>query len=356
MTIQGRRGKKKMRKHVLQVMMLIILLPLIMLLAFTCCGGSSGNIASSKFSPLSEPLKVHPSNPRYFTDSSGKAILLSGFEFWDILRLDGTHDPEAVSWSDFMDAAEKQGTNFVRLWIWNELTKFRGKSDATWYTSKEVWRRTGPGTALDGKLKFDLNEFNQDYFNELRSRVIQAGQRGFYVSIMLFEGWSLRYMEAPWRWDGHPFNINNNIQGVNGDPDGDNIGTEIHTLEIPEVTFYQEQYVRKIIDTVNDLSNVLYEISNEDHEGSTDWQYYLIRYIKNYEGNRKPFRHPVWMSVQYKQSYQGTSFNKVLFDSPADSISPNPAGGYIDEPPASDGRKVIISDSDHLHGCMLDRS
>lgn len=336
--------------------LLIILLSLIMTLACSCSEGSSEKNDSGAFSSLAGPLKVHPSNPRYFTDDTGKVIFLSGFEFWDSLRLDGIKDPEGLSWNEFLDAAEKYGINFVRLWIWNELTKFRAKSFDPWYTSREIWMRTGPETALDGKPKFDLDKFNQEYFDKLRSRVIQAGERGFYVSIMLFEGWSLRYMEAPWQWDGHPFNINNNIQGVNGDPDGNNIGTEIHTLEVSEVTHYQEQYVRKIIDTVNDLDNVLYEISNEDHEYSTDWQYYMIRHIKNYEKYHKPLQHPVWMSVYFKRSDQGISFNEVLFNSPADCISPNPVGGYKDEPPVSEGKKVIISDSDHLCGCTLDRS
>jgi len=42
--------------------------------------------------------------------------------------------------------------------------------------------------------------------------------------------------------------------------------------------------------------------------------------------------------------------NKNLFDSPADWISPNPEGGYRDNPPANDGSKVILTDTDHLWG------
>ena len=41
---------------------------------------------------------------------------------------------------------------------------------------------------------------------------------------------------------------------------------------------------------------------------------------------------------------------KRLFDSPADWISPNPEGGYRDDPPAGTGAKVIITDTDHLWG------
>jgi hypothetical protein len=40
----------------------------------------------------------------------------------------------------------------------------------------------------------------------------------------------------------------------------------------------------------------------------------------------------------------------VLFESPADWISPNPEGGYRDNPPPADGSKVILTDTDHLWG------
>jgi hypothetical protein len=41
-------------------------------------------------------------------------------------------------------------------------------------------------------------------------------------------------------------------------------------------------YVRKVIDTVNDLDNVLYEISNEDTGSPADsaWQYHMIAFVK----------------------------------------------------------------------------
>ena len=98
----------------------------------------------------------------------------------------------------------------------------------------------------------------------------------------------------------------------------------------------------KVTDTVNDFDNVLYEISNEDHPPPTEWQYHIIRFIKEYE-KTKPEQHPVGMTFQHR----GGS-NQTLSDSPADWISPNREGRYRDNPPAADGRKVIVTDTDHL--------
>lgn len=122
-------------------------------------------------------------------------------------------------------------------------------------------------------------------------------------------------------------------------------GWEVFTLAAnPAVTAVQEAHVRKVVDTVNDLDNLLYEISNENHRNSTEWQYHIIRFIKRYE-SRKPKQHPVGMTFQYEGGK-----NADLFASPADWVSPNPEGGYRDNPPAADGRKVVLNDTDHLWG------
>jgi len=53
---------------------------------------------------------------------------------------------------------------------------------------------------------------------------------------------------------------------------------------LPATTSLQETYVRKVIDTVNDLDNVLYEITNETAIFSKDWQYHMVKYIKSLSG------------------------------------------------------------------------
>ena len=292
------------------------------------------------------PLKVHSSNPRYFTDGTGKAVYLTGSHTWSNLKDMGKTDPPPpFDFAAYLDFMQQYNHNFIRLWTW-ELAKYAYNESIT-YAQPFPWQRTGQGTALDSKPKFDLRKLDQDYFDRLRSRVEAAYNRGIYVSIMLFEGHGLHASLSPWCWDGHPFNVNNNINGINGDPNSDGRGIETQTLQIPAVTRIQEAYVRKVIDTVNDMDNVLYEIANESGDYSTEWQYHMIDYIHNYEKD-KPKQHPVGMTFQWAKEQRGTNAN--LFNSPAEWISPNPEGGYRDNPPAADGSKVILSDTDHLWG------
>jgi hypothetical protein len=105
--------------------------------------------------------------------------------------------------------------------------------------------------------------------------------------------------------------------------------------------------LRKVIGTVNDLDNVLYEITNETALWSEDWQYHMIRFIQEYEAT-KPKRHPVGITA-FDSGREGAM--AALLGSPADWISPQDdgtGGDYCEEPPAADGRKVILSDTDHL--------
>jgi hypothetical protein len=297
------------------------------------------------------PLRRCGDNPRYFADRDGKAVLLTGSHVWYNLVDMGPQDPpEPFDYPAYLDWMIEHHHNFMRMWTW-EMTQWdtSGNGSAnkhedvtTFYVRPHPWRRTGPGKALDGKPKFDLTQVDPVYFDRLRERVAAAGERGIYVSVMLFEGWAMQRMADSWRL--HPFHPENNINGINGDVDRDGKGLEVHELVNHQVTAIQKAYVRKVVETVNGLDNVLYEISNENHPGSTAWQYAMIDYVRECEKDM-PQQHPIGMTFQFKGGA-----NQTLFDSPADWISPNPDGGYRDNPPAADGRKVIISDTDHLWG------
>lgn len=302
-----------------------------------------------------EPLRVLESNPRWFTGGSGKAVYLAGSHVWWnlqdnglIMRDGGSNPPPVFDYEAYLDNLARWNHNFFRLWRW-EVTKWTDRfTGGVKYCRPHPWVRSGPGAARDGEPKFDLTRFNDDYFKRLRSRVMAARGRGMYVAVMLFEGWEIQFTDG---WQHHPFHAPNNVNGIEADQNGDMSALEYNTLDSSpmgrRVLELQEAYVRKVIDTVNDLDNVLYEICNESHAGSTSWQYHMIRYVKEYEST-KPARHPVGMTYQYRG---GT--NEALYESPADWISPRshpPAQNYREDPCANCTAKVVVSDTDHIWG------
>ncbi len=293
-----------------------------------------------------DSLRIHPANPRYFCDSTGKAAYLTGSHTWSNLQEYDNDSP--FNYEVYLDFMQQHNHNFMRMWTW-ECGAFgewlHGWSEERKLVHPLPYKRTSSG-------RFDLTRFDEDFFGRLRSRVIAAGRRGIYASIMLFQGWDI---ESKGRrtspFTHHPFNKNNNINGVDGDIQRLDEGRAVHTLKIPEITLLQESYVRKIIDTVNDLDNVLYEISNESHNESVEWQYHMIGFIHKYE-KTMPKQHPVGISVPWTPENAGK--NEDLFRSPAEWVSPNSIAengySYRYDPPPADGRKVVLLDTDHLWG------
>jgi hypothetical protein len=302
------------------------------------------------------PLRVGADNPRYFTDDSGRAVYLTGSHTWATLQERAGQDTPPFDYDGYLDFMQANNHNLLRLWTWEHAAWMQFTDQMIRYWPNR-YARTGPGIALDGLPGFDVTRFDEQYFARLRARVEAAGRRGIYVMVMLFQGFSIEQKGTqgvdPARgnpWDGHPFNARNNINGIDGDLNGDGEGQEVHTLASPEITALQDAYVRKVIDTLNDLDYVLWEISNESHAGSTAWQYHMIDLIHEYERG-KPVQHPVAMTFQYAG---GT--NADLFASAAEAISPSSAGGYELDPPAADGSKVILADTDHICALRGDRA
>ena len=240
------------------------------------------------------------------------------------------------------------------------------------------WPRSGPGTAKDGKPKFDLDLFDQAYFDRLRERVIAAGSEGIYASVMLFEGFSLHLTAPPDNIEAAPFHAANN----NGERDHFDQRLPGAPAD-PRVQALQEAYMRKVIDTVHDLPNVLYEVANESSGGgtadkefaealglseppdwgdTTQWQYWVIDVVKQYEQERGYDKHPIGMTMQFPVAEQ-TKVNDPLFNSPPTGSRPattmrfspvawsrytwSTPSRWFDNPPANDGAKVVLSDTDH---------
>jgi hypothetical protein len=292
------------------------------------------------------PLMVSQDNPRYFADQDGKTVYLTGSHTWNN-RVDMTtmKGQDSFDYESYLAFLESHNHNFFRLWAWDLLTwntsANREKNGRILHVYPQPWLRTGPGLALDGEPRFDLTAYNPEYFQRLRERVRIAAEHDMYVAVMLFEGWGIQF--SPEAYQNHPFHPANNIQHltISG---ADSARLEIYTLQHADITRLQEGYVLKVIETVNEFDNVLYEISNENQPGSTEWQYHMINFVKQTESVMGR-AHPVGMTFQYR----GGS-NQALFDSPADWISPNGEGGYNEDPPAATGSKVIITDTDHLWG------
>ncbi len=343
--------------------------------------GGREAMSQSQFTSSHRPgrLKVHPTNPAYFQDiSTGNAVFLHGVDHFRSRQEFDNNGIVPLDFDAFLAQLKQFDHNFLRLWVWEhfwrklESPKGNVGVQSSVILPPHVYQRTGPGTAIDGLPKFDLSAFDQAYFDRLRHRVIAAGESGMWVSVMLFQGWSIQGAGtfANSQWEGHPLNKENNINEIDGDYDEDGRGWDVHTRINPLVNRIHDIYVKKVIDTVGDLDNVLFEISNETIATATrgavhhvshvrDWAYHLIHLIHDYERQKEYGPHPVGLSSfrPLPDDPMSENWNQYLFDSPAEYISPNgtPWTGddhWRNDPPVIPGYKVVIADTDHIHPSM----
>jgi len=296
--------------------------------------------------PVSGPL-VASGNPNYFKDATGAVLILNGSQTWNTFQDWGSNGSlQTLDFNAFVNFLTAHGHNFTLLWI-TEMPKFCGfpalaNSPPDLAAGPLPWLRTGEGNATDGKLKFDLAKFNPEFFDRLRKRTEALNNAGIYVGVYLFTGEWLNIFRCA--TDGYPYTGANNINGVDdGYTDGKK-GTGSITMTAPNaITRFQDAYVEKVIDTLNDLPNVLWIVSEEAPADSTWWNDHQIAHVRAYE-SKKPHQHP----VGYAALIGGA--DATLYNSDADWVAPaariSPAGSCGSGHPKC---KVNVNDSDHSY-------
>jgi hypothetical protein len=296
---------------------------------------------------LAGPLRVS-SNPRYFADATGRPLILAGSHTWNNLQDWGAGGaPQALDFGAYVSFLAAHGHNFTLLWR-TELPKFCGlpttaaaPPDLT--TTSQPWPRTGPGNANDGSPKFDLSKFDATYFDRLRSRVVALGAAGIWTGVYLFTGeWLNVYRCAG---DGYPLTGGNNVNGID-----DGGGNGSMNMTAPNaITAIQDAMVDKTVDTLNDLPNVLWIVSEEAAASTLWWQQHMISHLRAYEA-KKPLQHPIGLAAITGDA------DTTIYNSDADWVAPfamlSPSMTCGTGTPKC---KVNLNDSDHSYfGCWND--
>ena len=213
-------------------------------------------------------IKQHPDNPRYFlfrgealalitaTEHYGAAINL---DFDYLLYLDALHEKGMRLTRTFVFYREQPGSYpgqeakdapyFPDLGVQNTLAPLAGSYLAP-------WRRSDVPGSRDGGNKFDLNQFNDEYFARLRDFCREAGKRGIVVELTFFSQMYDDFDTGPWQ--ACPLYAANNINGI-----GDFPQHEFMNPERPEVVRVMETLVKRVVNELREFDNLYYEICNE---------------------------------------------------------------------------------------------
>jgi len=261
-------------------------------------------------SGTSAVFSIHPKNHRVFL-YQGKAmkILTSAEHYGSVVN--GDFDYEA-----YLKEMQRTGQNLTRVFAFYRETANGGPGDIASMvkantlapeTSAAVLpfqRVSGHGKALDGLGKFDLEKWNPAYFARFKDFLRKCALHGVVCEVTFF---SNPYNSS--RYALFPSHKDNNINGV-----GANIKqpSMFITLDDPTVTAFQERFVRKLVEDLNEFDNIYYEICNEANltGGKADsleseerkviaWQRHLAGVVRQAEKNL-PKHHLIAVNAHFR--------------------------------------------------------
>jgi hypothetical protein len=202
-----------------------------------------------------QAISLHPENPKYFLFRGKPLALITATEHYGSV-VNAAFDFERY----LQDAADKRMTLTRLFLLFREQQSARNpyspiKPDTPDFLTPFL--RTGPGKALDGERKFDLDKWNPAYFERLHRFLKRASELGIVVEVTLF---SNSYGDSVWAL--HPFHSKNNVNGLKPIE-----WPEYTTLKSNDLFSRQVSYVRKIIQETSRYDNLYYEICNEPGGG-----------------------------------------------------------------------------------------
>ena len=234
-------------------------------------------------------LEVCPQHPYYFRDGERHVVLVGVsdralFSVWQ--------NEKGFSWRTYLDDLAGHHLNYVRQDVlsWGSL---RASVEYPGQFSRPAWpfARTGPGTAIDGRPRFDLTKFEQSYFDErLVPFLREAAKRGIYVELTLFEGFRTQR-----RFAESLYADANNVNRLGLQP---RTLTSDAALDHLRLLAIQQAYVDKVLAETAPFGHVIYEIANET--GGRRWVAHLIDYIH---------RHPTHPGRLVSAGEQTTAFD-----------------------------------------------
>jgi hypothetical protein len=222
-----------------------------------------------------DPPQIHPQDPHRFM-MDGKTWHPQGAYI-------GLGAPSA--YASFYDKLSASGINYTRFWF---------NPGQAMGTDPVTYQRTGPGLAADGRPRYDLTQFDQSTFDSIRQIVAYAGTQGIIVQLCILDGWhasSLEFNPNPpditrsWGLKYDYYVQGNNINNLNVTSESD-----LYNSSHP-VYAYQKALVEKIVDTMGDLPNIVFEIANEaglflTPPGRVGWQIQLANHLTAYEQSK----------------------------------------------------------------------
>lgn len=208
-------------------------------------------------------ISVCPQNPHYFSYRDKPLVLITSDHHY------GAVIDKDFDYVKFLDYLSHNGMNLTRIYPGamfeptdkylpgNPLGPRPGRQLLPW--AKSIQSGANPLLAESGQpsCKYDLDKWNQEYFDRLNDFVELAQKKDIIVEIPFFNG---MYNDC---WPLMAMYHENNIQNI-GQYEDKECGLFTSTdFRNQDVINYQKAYIKKITTELNEFDNLIFDICDE---------------------------------------------------------------------------------------------
>jgi hypothetical protein len=204
-------------------------------------------------SACAQVVSLNPDNPHYLNYQDKPVLLItSGEHYGSVINLD-------FDYKKYLQTLKANGLNYTRIFSGtyvgvadcfdiksSPLSPEAGRFLAPWKSTNEIG-------LYKGEKKFDLNQWNDEYFDRLKDFLKEAEKIHVVVEFTFF---CSTYTDSIWK--RNPFNPGNNINCKNPFD-----RKKVNTILGNNITDYQLRFVEKVVNELNSSDNLFYEIVNE---------------------------------------------------------------------------------------------
>ena len=182
---------------------------------------------------------------------------------------------EELEYRQVLDHYAANGMNCTQFWTCPDV----------WDNKNYAWaEKPGSGLGNDGKhQKYDLNTWNPVFWSFVHKVLSYTRDKGLYVEVSLFDECGIERGSGPGsgneRWLIHPFNPDNNVNGLSLPTGNTDAVPEFYNVSDPDLLGFQTSYVKKLIAETCHYPNVYYHICNE-YTGPWEWARHWIDLIE----------------------------------------------------------------------------
>jgi hypothetical protein len=238
-------------------------------------------ISLASAGPIFAQIKPYLKNPSYWQYGGQPILLFGGSDRDNIFQWAG----DGTKLTDHLDLLYACGGNYIRCTMSSREYTVKGYR----------WNLLPyPFAKIDGK--YDLREWDDVYWNNLRTFLRETKKRGIIVQLEIWDRWneSGNSYQRGSGWYDSPWNPNNNMTYnwsdspllQEGKTDFYNAIHMAATEKDPVLLPLQQKFVEKIVDEVigGGYDHVLFQIDNESGIGddSLEPDPYWARFIRSY--------------------------------------------------------------------------